>query len=73
MYFEKYYSHLEIMNDKGNINPYSAKLIYLKSQPLEVLSRYRDPQPQMGDNYSSLGKLDQTFTHFTPNKCCLVS
>ena len=25
------------------LNPYTAKLIYLNFQPLEVVSRYRDP------------------------------
>ena len=29
-----------------------AKLIYLNAQPLEVVSRYRDPQPQVVENYS---------------------
>ena len=37
-----------------NINPYPAKLIYLNFQPLEVVSRYRDPQPQMVEKYSYL-------------------
>ena len=34
------------------INPYLANLIYLNFQPLEVVSRYRDPQPQVVENYS---------------------
>ena len=34
------------------IDPYPAKLIYLNFQPLEVVSRYRDPQPQAVENYS---------------------
>ena len=34
-------------------NPYAAKLIYLNFQPLEVVSRYRDPQPQVVENLSS--------------------
>ena len=29
------------------IKPCPAKLIYLNFQPLEVVSRYRDPQPQV--------------------------
>ena len=33
-------------------NPYPAKLIHLNFQPLEVVSRYRDPQPQVVENYS---------------------
>ena len=35
-------------------NPYPAKLMYLNLQPLEVMSRYRDPQPQVVENYSYL-------------------
>ena len=34
------------------INPYPAKIIYLNFQPLEVVSRYRNPQPQVVENYS---------------------
>ena len=34
-------------------NPYSAKLIiYLNFQSLEVVDRYRDPQPQVLENNS---------------------
>ena len=36
------------------INPYPAEIIYLNFQPLEVVSRYRDPQPQVVENYSYL-------------------
>ena len=47
------------------LNPCSAKLIYLIFQPLEVVSRYRDPQPQVNENYSSTFCLigDKTFTN----------
>ena len=38
----------------GAINPHSAKLIYSNFQPLEVVSRYRDPQLQVAENYSHL-------------------
>ena len=38
-------------------NPYPAKLIYLNSPPLEVVARYRDPQLQVGENYSYLFKI----------------
>ena len=31
-------------------NPYTARVIYLNFQPLEVVSRYRDPQPQVAEN-----------------------
>ena len=34
------------------VNPYPAKLTYLHFQPLEVVSRYRDPQPQVVENDS---------------------
>ena len=29
------------------LNPYHAKLIYLNFHPLEIVSRYRDPQLQV--------------------------
>ena len=35
-------------------NPYSAKINNLNFQPLEVVSRYRDPQLQVAENYSHL-------------------
>ena len=38
-------------------NPYSAKVIYLNFQPLDVVSRYRDPQLQVAENYSHLFNL----------------
>ena len=37
-------------DDDGG-NPYPAKLIYLSFHPLEVVSRYSDPQLQVGENY----------------------
>ena len=33
-------------------NPLPAKLFYLNFHPLEVVSRYRDPQLQVDENYS---------------------
>ena len=33
---------------------YPAKVIYLIFQALEVVSRYRDPQPQVRESYSCL-------------------
>ena len=36
------------------VNPYPADLIHLNFQPLEFVSRYRDPQPQVVENYSYL-------------------
>ena len=38
-------------------NPYPAKVIYLNFQPLDVVSRYRDPQLQVVENYSHLFNL----------------
>ena len=35
---------------QSQVNPYPAKLIYYNFQPLEVASRYRDPQPQVVEN-----------------------
>ena len=34
-----------------HINTYPAKVIYLNFHPLEVVSRYRDPQLQVDENY----------------------
>ena len=39
------------------VNHYPAKVIYLNIQPLEVVSRYRDPQPLVGENYVYLFNL----------------
>ena len=44
------------------INPQSDKLNNLIFHPLEVVSRYRDPQLQVGENYSHL-------FHLRPNIC----
>ena len=33
------------------INPYPAKLTHLNFHPLEVVSRYRDPQLRVAENY----------------------
>ena len=38
----------------GGVNHCSAKLIYLNVYHLEVVSRYRDPQLQVRENYSYL-------------------
>ena len=35
-------------------NPYPARLTYLNFQALEVVPRYRDPQPQVLENYLNL-------------------
>ena len=55
-------------------NPYPANQIYLNFHPLEVVSRYRDPQLQVDENYSYLFILRQNIckseclnTHFVPS------
>ena len=40
---------------------YPAVLVYLNFQPLEVVSRYRDPQPTVAENYSYLFNLRPNF------------
>ena len=40
-----------VLIDLG-FNPYPVNYIYLNFQPLEVVSRYRDPQPQVVENHS---------------------
>ena len=37
-----------------NLIPYAAKLFYLNFHPLEVVSRYRDPQLQVDTIHSYL-------------------
>ena len=48
-----------------SISPYPAKLLYVHFQPLEVVSRYRDPQLQVGENYTYLFDLRSNIS-----KCC---
>ena len=36
------------------LNPLTAKLFNLNFHPLEVVSRWRDPQLQVSENYSDL-------------------
>ena len=60
-----------------SINSYLAKLFYLNFHTLEVMSRQRDPQLQVGENYSYLiffhttkhSKSRCLNTHFIPNIC----
>ena len=61
------------------VNPYPAKYIYLNFQPLEVVSRYRDPQPQVIENYSYLFNFRPNIykswhlnSHFIPNNSDLI-
>ena len=43
-----------------SINPLTAKLFNLNFHPLEVVSRWRDPQLQVSENYSDLTKWRST-------------
>ena len=59
--------------------PYPAKLIYLNFQPLEVVSRYRDTQPQVVENYSYLFNLRPNICnsyclnpHFVPDNSDVI-
>ena len=54
------YCTIEYVLDQ--MNPESSKLNHLKFHPLKVVSRYRDSQLQVGDNYSYLFNL-------TPSIC----
>ena len=55
------------------VNSYYVKLIYLNFQPPEVVSRYRDPQPQVVENYSYLFILRQSLNiHFIPNNSAVT-
>ena len=63
-----------------NVNPYHAKVVYLNFYPLKVVSRYRDPQHQVAENYSYLLNLStNTYkywcldAHFIPNNSDLVA
>ena len=41
-----------------NINPLAAKLLNWNFQSLEVVSRWRDPQLQVTENYSDFTKME---------------
>ena len=41
---------------QGYINHLTAKLFHWNFHPLEVVSRWRDPQLQVGESYSDLTK-----------------
>ena len=54
-------------------------LIYLNFQPIDVVSRYHDPQPQVVENYSYLCNLRPNMyrycclnSHFIPNNIGLL-
>ena len=42
-----------------SLNPLPVKLVYVNFHPLEVVSRYSDPQLQMGKNSAYLFKVTQ--------------
>ena len=56
-------------NENVQINPLTAKLFNLNFHPLEVVSRWRDPQLQVIENYSDLTKWMSTFFKY----CWLMS
>ena len=75
-HFGRYSSYKNIA---VRVNPYPAKLIHLNFQPLEVVSRYRDTQFQVAENYSYLFNLSTNIcqswclnTHFISNISDLV-
>ena len=43
----------------NNLNLHLVKLIYLNFHPFEIVSRHRDPQPEVVENYSYLFNLIQ--------------
>ena len=45
---------------KISINPLTAKLFNMNFHPLEVVSRWREPQLQVSENYSDLTKWKST-------------
>ena len=52
--------HFQKQLFQSNLNPLTAKLFNLKFHPLEVVSRWRDPQLQVSENYSDLTKWRST-------------
>ena len=53
-----WYLNIHFIPNNGDLT-----IILLNFQPLEVVSRYRDPQPLVVENYSYLFNIwDQTFT-----------
>ena len=47
---------ISVMCGSEGVNPLTAKLFNLNFHPLEVVSRWRDPQLQVSENYSDLTK-----------------
>ena len=54
---------------RASVNPLTAKLFNLNFHPLEVVSRWRDPQLQVSENYSYLTKWRSTLI----KSCWLMS
>ena len=68
-----------INNDGRSINPQSGKLNNLNFRPLEVVSRYREPQLQVDENYSCLFNFRSIICkswclsiHYVSNNCDLT-
>ena len=77
--FNFYITYLPCLGRQCDINPYPAKLFYLNFHPLEVVSRYRDPQLQVGENHAYLFNLRSNIckslclnTHFVPKNSHLI-
>ena len=51
------------------LNPFTAKLFNVNVYPLEIVSRWRDPQLQVSENYSDLTKWRSTIFKY----CWLMS
>ena len=54
--FDIYQHNVCIYKTLITVNPLTAKLFNLNFHPLEVVSRWRDPQLQVSENYSDLTK-----------------
>ena len=59
---------------QARINPWSAKLDNLNFHSLKVVSRYRDPQLQVGENnsylcnlYQNIGQSEKLIAHLLSN------
>ena len=53
-------SCISIPESPSSFNPLTAKLFNLNFHPLEIVSRWRDPQLQVSENYSDLTKWRST-------------
>ena len=65
MYFIWTVLTMKFVRVDHSFNPLAAKLLILNFHPLEVVSRWRDPQLQVSENY-----LDLTKWRFTLFKSC---